>query len=101
MVTKKRFENNADRWLHVDEALRDALPQLMSVLGSEDQFISLHIKLKEDRTTLGVLKRYGPDGGPTVCFGSGYGVSGCFVALEGSVAAGSWRPDKPWSPKKD
>jgi hypothetical protein len=83
----------------LDKALGDGVPQLTSVLRNEEDFISLLVKLCDDGTTLAILKRYGPDGGPMVCFGSGYGVAGCLVAIDATIAAGKWRVDKPWRPE--
>lgn len=96
MVRTSKNDSGMRRWLELEESLTDNIPQVMSVLNNEHDFISIYIKLKEDGTCLGVLKRYGSDGGPQVCFGSGYGVSGCFVALEASIAGNNWRQDKPW-----
>lgn len=87
-------------WKRLNSELSDLTPQLASVLGDEAEFISLYVKVKADGTMLGVLKRYGSDGGPMVCFGSGYTVAGVFLGLEGSIAANKWRPDKPWQPDK-
>lgn len=83
-------------WLELGELLGDKLPQLASVLGDEGEFISLLVKPMPDGTMLAILKRYGSDGTPMVCFGSGYSVAGCFIGVEGTIAAGKWRPDVPW-----
>lgn len=85
------------RWKALDKALGDGAPQLASVLRDEADFISLLVKLCDDGTTLAILKRFGSDGGPMVCFGSGYGVAGCLIAIDATIAAGKWRVDKPWS----
>jgi hypothetical protein len=88
------------KWAELHLALETYIPQVTSILGDERDFLSLHMKSRDDATTLAVLKRYGSDGAPVVCFGSGYGVAGALMGLEGSVAGGNWRPDKPWSPLK-
>lgn len=89
----------ATRLVQIDAALEVNVPQLRAVLGDEESFISLHIKMREDASMLAVLKAYGPDGGPLVCFGVGYGIAGCFLGLEGSIAGNRWRVDKPWHPE--
>lgn len=88
-----------ERWLAVEQILLANVPQLSAVLGSEEAFISLYVKIRDDRTMLAVLKRYGSDGGMLVCFGTGYGVAGCFMGLEGSIAANKWKVDEPWPGK--
>lgn len=98
MATKKQNSRQVDRWTALNEALRASVPQVSAVLADEEDFVGVRFVLRSDRTVLGVLKRYGPDGGVLVCFGSGYGVAGAFVSLEGSVAAGHWKVDKPWEP---
>lgn len=87
-----------ERWLELDASVKNNVPQLYSVLTDEVDFIELRLKIRDDRTVLGILKRYGSDGAPMVCFGSGYGVTGALVGLEGTIAAGKWRLDKPWNP---
>jgi nucleoid-associated protein YejK len=82
VATKHVKKGTQARWVQLEEALSQTVPQVFSILANEDDFISLYAKIRDDRTTLLVLKRYGSDGGPTVCFGSGYGVAGAFLALE-------------------
>ena len=84
-------------WVELGLFIQTQLPQFSSVLADEETFISLHIKARDDGSFMGVLKQFGADGGPMVLFGAGYGIAGVLISLEGSVAAGSWRPDKPWA----
>lgn len=100
MVRNKKKDRQEVGWIALTDAISEHTPQLMSVLGDEEDFISLFVKYRDDGTYLGVLKRYGSDGGPLVCFGTGYGVPGALVALEATIAAGNWKVDKPWNPKK-
>lgn len=100
MARKTSGDGRIRAWQELANALGEHTPQLNSVVGDADGFISLYVKLKDDGTIMGVLKRYGPDGGPLVCFGSGYGLSGCFIALDSSIAGNKWRVDKPWDPSK-
>lgn len=84
------------RWQVAISELSSSFPQLYEVLSDEESFISLLVRPTDDGSTLGILKRYGSDGGPMVCFGVGYGVVACFLGLDSTVAAGAWRVDKPW-----
>lgn len=99
MPKKNGKVSSEHRWLKADKSLRECFPQVFSVLGEEDAFISVLVKRQPDGTMLAVLKRFGPDGGPMVCFGSGYGFAGCFMGLDGTVAVGKWRVDKPYRAK--
>lgn len=100
MATNRKKGHQADRWLGIDNALKAGVPQVRSALADEDDFRELRLKLRDDRTTLAILKAYGSDGGPVVCFGSGYGVVGALMALNASIAVGAWKTDKPWKPSK-
>lgn len=97
-MTKKN--SGGSRLLLLDAAFRDAVPQLRSVLGNEDDFISMLAKRQPDGTVLIVLKKYGPDGGVLVSFGGGYGVVGGLLAIDGTINANRWRADKPWAAKQ-
>lgn len=99
MRRKSGKASGQSRWQALDKALGSGAPQLTSVLRDEAEFISLLVKACEDGTSLAILKRYGSDGGPMVCFGSGYGVAGCLIAIDATIAAGKWRVDKPWRPE--
>jgi hypothetical protein len=95
---KKASKNGRARMIALSDGLMAAVPQVSALSGDPEDFISLLIKQKEDGTCLAVFKRYGPDGGPMVCFGSGYEIAGCLIGLEGAVAANKWRVDRPWEP---
>lgn len=82
------------------DSLRVTLPHLYGVLADEEDFRGLVLKPKDDGTTLAVLKRYASDGTPEVCFGVGYGVFGCLLAVDRVVQGGRWKPDKPWRPSE-
>ena len=97
MATKK---NRQQAWVLLAEAIEDNVPHFYSVVGNQDDFISLYIKVRPDGSCLAVLKQYGSDGGPLVCFGTGYGVAGCIVALDASIQGGNWKVDKPWNPSE-
>jgi hypothetical protein len=56
-------------------------------------------KTRPDGTVLAVAKGYGTDGGPTVCFGVGYDMVLCLMALESTIAGNHWKEDKPWEGK--
>lgn len=73
------------------------LPSLWDLLANPDgEFIELKLYNRGVNDTLGVCKRYGPDGGPQVLFGSGSGFVSCLLAVEGAVRAGRWKVDVPW-----
>lgn len=100
MATKKKRVSGAERYLAVGEQLAAQLPHLFSVLSEEDDFIELRIKAKPDGSTLALLKRFGSDGGPVICFGVGYGAVGSLMAINATVASGNWREDKPWAKRQ-
>lgn len=100
MATNKRKRSGASKWTELSGTLQACVPHLQGVLADEEGFIELRLKMRDDMTVLAVLKRYGPDGGPMVCFGSGYGVSGALMAIDGTVNAGDWRVDRPWADRK-
>lgn len=86
-------------WVELGEQLRRMVPHLYSVLSDEENFVELRIKARPDGTTLAVLKKYDMDGGPLVCFGSGYGATGSLIAINSTINSGNWKVDKPWSPE--
>lgn len=88
--------NASDRILGLDKALRDYVAHVASYLGDEETFVSLYFKHQDDGTVLAVAKRYGPDGGPQVCFGGGYGVIGAMLSLNATIASDNWKTDKPY-----
>ena len=98
MPNKSKRPGGEGRWLRLSDLIRETLPHLHAVLCSEDDFIELRLMAKADGTTLAILKRYGSDGGPMICFGSGYGAMASLLAIDATVQGGKWRVDKPWSP---
>jgi hypothetical protein len=94
MSKKKGIAYSQERWSTIAEAHRAAMPQVVSVLDDEDDFIELRLKFRSDGTTLAILKKYGDDGGPLVCFGTGYGTPGALLSLEASLTGNNWRVDK-------
>ncbi len=95
--TKK---GHAQVWVDLDDLFKGLLPHLRAVLIDESDFVELRLKAKPDGTTLAILKKYDMSGGPVVCFGSGYGVFGSMLAINGTIAAGNWKVDKPWQPRE-
>lgn len=100
MATQKTTDpvSELERFTALSEALTAAVPQLAAVLTDPEDFRAIHLKRQPDGGILAVLKAYGPDGGEVVCFGSGYGVVGAFMSINGTVTAGRWRVDEPYSP---
>lgn len=100
MATRKRKGGRQDTWVGLNHAFDTYIPQLHAMWGKEDDFREVRLKLRADGTVLAIVKRYGEDGGPLVCFGSGYGVAGALMGVEGAIAANQWKVDKPWRPSE-
>lgn len=82
--------------VQLEGTLRLQFPHLLAVLLEEREFIELRVKARDDGTTLSIVKKYGPDGKPIVCFGVGYGVVGSLLGIDASINAGAWKNDRPW-----
>lgn len=80
------------------EELHTWLPSFANWYEDEERFVELRLKARDDGTTLAIAKGFGPDGGPLVCFGSGYGLVGALIAVDATIQAGRWRDDPPWQP---
>lgn len=89
------FRNEGLLGLH--DAFWEHVPQVYSWLTRPDEFGELRLKARPDGTVIAVAKGYGSDGGPIVCFGSGYDALSALQGLEGALTANRWRPDKPWT----
>lgn len=97
----KNKDKRHNRWSELESWFQVKLPHLGGVLADEADFIELRVKMRNDGTTLGILKRYDGKGSPVVCFGTGYGVVLCLLALDASIQGGNWRLDKPWKPREE
>lgn len=91
-----RQDSQRGRYDAAHKTFSQLFPQIYSVLDRERDFVSLLVKVRDDGSCIAVLKEFGPDGAKLVCFGSGYGAVGALLGLEGSVAAGHWKVDKPY-----
>lgn len=98
MATKKGKLTEQERWLQFHDVVRDWVPHATAWFIDEERFQELRFKRRDDGTTLAIAKGYGPDGGPVVCFGAGYGLLGSLLAVDRAIQGGNWRVDKPWSP---
>jgi hypothetical protein len=98
MPTRKKKETETERWMRLSTLFSREFPQLMSFLTDPENFLEVRIKFRPDGTYLLILKGYGDDGGPIVCFGVGYDVILSMLAVEKTIAGNGWRPDKPWNP---
>lgn len=100
MAKKSASGRSAERWAELGDEIHQRLPHLYAWLVDEDDFAELRLKARPDGTTLAIAKGYGTDGGPVVCFGSGYGAVGALMAIDATIQGGRWREDKPWSGNK-
>ena len=98
MATNRKKRSSGERFAKLGIELGDAVPHFYGYSEDPDQFIELRIKLRGDGSYLAILKGYGSDGTPLVCFGVGYGVAGALMAINATVAGGHWRVDKPYEP---
>lgn len=98
MSRKLVKESPAELWSSNNRKLRGMIPNCYSVFSDTENFISLHIKARDDGTVLAIAKQYGDDGRPIVAFGSGYDVMASLMGLDSSIQGGHWRVDKPWQP---
>lgn len=89
-----------ERWAETSGVMRKLFPQVSSWWGQTDSFNRLKLLSRADGTVLAVASGFGSDGGPVVCFGSGYGVSAALMALDASMAGNNWKVEKPWTPPK-
>jgi hypothetical protein len=97
-VRKKTVKKTeVERFVELHDYIKDALPHLYGFLTDEDDFVGLSIKRKADGTFLSLAKGFDSDGGPVVCFGTGYGAIGCLFGIDSTIQAGNWRKDKPWN----
>lgn len=96
MRKKSGSSGEGDRYLALAELLAQEVPSVYAVFADEDNFDRVLIKHRPDGTYLAVLKRVASDGSMSVCFGSGYGVTGCLLALDRAVQGNAWKADKPW-----
>jgi hypothetical protein len=80
-----------------EDALRDGLPQLAAWLSGPRRadFVRLVLRQRGEHDWVSVLSAYDDAGAPVVCFGSGFDAVAALLGLEGAVAAGNWRPDRP------
>lgn len=80
-------------------ALHRACPQLTNLMmRNPEDFVSLTLRQRGTNDVIAIMKRYAPDGGQEVLFGTGYDALGALLGLEGACAANRWRPDAPWVP---
>jgi hypothetical protein len=94
-------KKSADRaYLELERGLYGKLPQLRGLaLANEEDFTSLLIKHRGPMDWIVVAKKTGDDGGPLVCFGTGFDLVGALLGLEGTLASDRWRVDAPYNGK--
>lgn len=86
--------------LEVHELFQEHFEQLYRWLTVSGDAVELRVKVRDDGTWIAIAKGFGDDGGPIVCFGSGYDALSAVQGVEGAIRANKWRPDKPWAPGK-
>lgn len=96
MARKPNKSSPVQRFAELGGVLERLVPHLYAVLEDEGSFLEIRLKLRDDATVLAVVKCSGADGGPLVCFGSGYGVAGALMAVDATIQGGYWKVDKPW-----
>lgn len=100
MAKNRKKNSSQERWLSIDECMREYAPHLSAWWNDDEEFSELRLKARPDGTTLAIAKGYGGDGGPVVCFGVGYGVPAALLAIDGTINGGRWKVDEPWQPGK-
>lgn len=98
MVKKNAGASLQTRWIVNCDAVAGLFPHVSGWFTDEDSFRELRFKARDDGTTLAIAKGYDSDGSPVVCFGSGYGLVGAFMAIDAAMQGGNWKVDKPWQP---
>lgn len=96
MPRKSGKETPAEQWTRLEKQFSGAFSHLMSWVGDSDSFKEIRVMARDDGTCLAIAKGYGPDGGPVVCFGNGYGLVASLMAIDRTIQGGHWRVDKPW-----
>lgn len=95
------FGMRNDPLLQLHWALQEHIDQVYSLLVDTEDFLELRIKARDDSTCYALAKRVSSDGSPVVAFGSGYDPLSALWGLEGTIHAGNWRPEKPWTGNSD
>lgn len=97
MAVSKKKNTKRVQWDRFHDKLREEIPSVVAFWDSYEEFREVRFKTRNDGTILAVAKGYSADGGLVVCFATGYDVVTALMALDGSIQAGAWREDKPWS----
>lgn len=97
MPTSNSHNSRMQQWVELSEQLQSRLSHAFSFWSDAEGFAELRVKAREDGTILAIAKGFDAAGGPVVCFGSGFDVSSCLMALDASIQGNNWRIDKPWS----
>lgn len=99
-MSREKQGHSGNPYTDVLAAMQKAVPQLNSWLTGKnaEDFDRITIRQRAPGDWIVIVKAYGDDGGPIVCFGQGFDFVEAFRAANGAVARGGWRPDKPWKP---
>lgn len=101
MRDNRKKNPRSQLWSAMSEQIHRDLPHLSSFFSDDERFIELRVKLMPDGTHLTIAKGYGPDGGPLVLFGAGYGFVGALLAADSAMQGNRWKVDTPWKGRKE
>lgn len=97
-MNSKQGTGTGDRVMprdYVERYWPEAFPNLQhEVKQAEATSLSIRVSCRGQYDWLAIARRTDDAGGPIVCFGNGETYHGALAALNKSVAAGAWRPDK-------
>lgn len=82
--------------VQLNESLEGTVSHLYKVLTDANEFRALRIYVRGDGSYLAIVKGYDGDGAEVICFGQGTDAVTALLAVDGAIAAGNWRVDKPW-----
>lgn len=100
MTKKTSKRTRVGKWNRLTDLVSNEVPTLSGWWDDFEDFAELKVKAMPDGTVLAIGKGYGPDGTPVVCFGAGYSVTGAFLAIDATIAAGRWKVDEPYQAKE-
>lgn len=96
-MTNGKAREGKSPYVRLEAALQSATPQVYNLYrGDALDFVSLSVRHRGANDFIAVLRSLDEDGGPIVCFGTGFDYVGALLGLEGAVMGNRWRKDEPW-----